>query len=326
MQLSRATALATAAVLALGARPAAAADACRVGPPEHPQGPSVFLNYDQIELDAAYDQSFYAPLAAARSKRASTPTSSWRANGWASRCALRTDRPRSKKLDVYRPARPRGPMFVFLHGGAWLHGDAYYAGAYAEIFVNRGATFIAPDFTPVDKVGGDLGVMADQVRRAVAWIWKNAATFGGDRTQLYVGGHSAGGHLSGVVHVTDWTAYGLPPAPLKGGMCMSGMYELAPVALSKRSEYVSFTPAMIDALSAQRHIAMIHAPLVVSYGSFETPEFQRQNREFAAAVRAAGKPVQLVAATGYNHYEMEESLGNPYGPNGRAALALMGLA
>jgi arylformamidase len=41
------------------------------------------------------------------------------------------------------------------------------------------------------------------------------------------------------------------------------------------------------------------------------------------AVKAAGKPLQLIEATSYNHFEMEESLENPYGPNGRAALAFV---
>jgi len=57
----------------------------------------------------------------------------------------------------------------------------------------------------------------------------------------------------------------------------------------------------------------------------ETPEFQRQTRDYAAAVKAAGKRVELIEAPNYNHYEMGESFGNPYGPSGRAALALMKL-
>jgi len=46
----------------------------------------------------------------------------------------------------------------------------------------------------------------------------------------------------------------------------------------------------------------------------------------AAAVKAAGKPVQVIESPNYHHLEMAESLGNPYGPNGRAALAMMKLA
>ena len=70
----------------------------------------------------------------------------------------------------------------------------------------------------------------------------------------------------------------------------------------------------------------LRAPIAVrTYGAFETPDFQRQNRDFAAAVKAAGKSVRLIEAPNYAHMEMCESLGNAYGPNGRAALELMKL-
>jgi arylformamidase len=106
---------------------------------------------------------------------------------------------------------------------------------------------------------------------------------------------------------------------------MSGMYDMKPVRLSKRSSYIKFTDAMEDAMSSQRHLELLRAPVIATYGTNETPEFQRQNRDFVAAVKAAGKPIELVVGTSYNHFEMGESLGNPYGPNGRAALALMKL-
>jgi arylformamidase len=64
----------------------------------------------------------------------------------------------------------------------------------------------------------------------------------------------------------------------------------------------------------------------VGYGTYETPEFQRQARDFAAALKAAGKLVQLLVGEGYNHFEILETLASPYGLLGRAALAQMRLA
>jgi arylformamidase len=113
---------------------------------------------------------------------------------------------------------------------------------------------------------------------------------------------------------------------ITGGLLMSGMYDLKPARLSARSNYVKFDDDMEQSLSTMRHIEMLRAPVTVTYGTFETPEFQRQSREFAAAVRAAGKPVELLEAPDFNHFEMCESIGNPYGPNGLAALKLMKLA
>ena len=66
-------------------------------------------------------------------------------------------------------------------------------------------------------------------------------------------------------------------------MCISGMYDLTPVRLSARSNYVAFDDATVAALSPMRHLDRLHAPVTVAYGTCETPEFQRQNREFAAA-------------------------------------------
>jgi len=79
-------------------------------------------------------------------------------------------------------------------------------------------------------------------------------------------------------------------------------------------------------IDIQRHLDKLNAPLIVAYGTLETPEFQRQNREFAEAVKNAGKPVQLLVGQGYNHFEVWKTLANPYGLLGRAALAQMKLS
>jgi len=97
------------------------------------------------------------------------------------------------------------------------------------------------------------------------------------------------------------------------------------VRLSARSNYVKFTDEIEEELSALRHLDRLHCPLLVGYGTCETPEFQRQARDFAAAVTAAGKPVQVLLGQGYNHFEMLETLANPYGLLGHAALAQMRL-
>jgi arylformamidase len=168
--------------------------------------------------------------------------------------------------------------------------------------------------------------MARQVRSAVAWVYQNAEKFGGDPDRLYVAGHSSGGHLAGCVVTCDWQRdFGLPGDVVKGGVLASGMYDLVPVRLSKRSKYVNFTDEIVDELSAIRHIERLNCPIVVGYGSYETPEFQRQARDFAAAVKAKGKPCELLVGEGYNHFEMLETLASPYGLLGRAALAQMGL-
>jgi len=301
------------------------AEECRVGPPEHHEGPTIFMDYDQIELDASYDQVYYEPLIIQVIKRLSSNSDAVRARiGMPQRISYGPTE--IEKLDIYKTNRPKAPIFIFIHGGNWRIGSAKDAGYAAEVFVNAGAHYIALDFAPVTDVGGDLGVMAAQVRRAIAWIYNNAGSFDGDAERIYVGGHSSGGHLCGVALTTDWQKdFGVPATVIKAALCISGMYEMTPVQLSWRRTYVNFTDTMADAMSSQRHIDRINAPVTVMYGTFEAPDFQRQNRDFAAAVKAAGKPVQLIEAANYAHQEMAEALGNPYAPVGRAALAMMKL-
>ncbi len=125
---------------------------------------------------------------------------------------------------------------------------------------------------------------------------------------------------------TDWASeFGLPQDLIKSGLCCSGIFDLKPVRLSARSSYVHLTDESEQALSAQRHIARFNAPLIVAYGTLETPEFQRQSRGFAAAVADAGQPVQLLVAEGLNHFEIIETLAQADSLLGRAALAQMEL-
>jgi arylformamidase len=322
LHLSRRVMLAATAALAAGP---ALAEECRLGPAPHEKGARVFMDMDQQELDASYNQLAYEPLMSQVGERLASNSEAMRARiGAPERESYGPSA--AEGLDIYRTKQKNAPIFVFIHGGAWLGGAAKDYGYPAEMFVNAGAHYVAIDFIAIKEAGGDLSVMAKQVRRAVAWVHNNAEMFGGDPSRLYVGGHSSGGHLCGVVLVTDWQKeFGLRPNIIKGGLCMSGVYEMKPVALSARRNYVKFTEAMESSMSAMRHIERLQAPITVTYGTFETPEFQRQSREFAAAVKAAGKPVELLEAPNYAHLEMCESLGNPYGANGRAALAMMNL-
>jgi arylformamidase len=288
------------------------------------KGPIVWLNMDQQELDDAYDQIVYAPNRDQVGKRRlANSTAALTRIGKPARFAYGPTT--IEGLDVYRSKKSNAPVGIFVHGGAWRNGQASEFTSLAEPFVHAGAHFVVLDFTNVDDAGGSLFPMVDQVRRAVGWVYRNADKFGGDRGRLHLMSHSSGSHLAGCTVTHDWSKDGLPMDILKGAALSSGMYDLKPVRLSKRSKYVAFTDEMEEKLSAIRHLDKLHAPLILSYGTYETPEFQRQSRDFAAAVKAAGKPVELLVGEGYNHFEMLETLANPYGLLGRAVLAQMQL-
>ena len=283
--------------------------------------PRVFLDYDQAALDRAYDQTQWAPNMQEVIARRATAGAAVRARLGEARRLAYGPTP-AEALDLYPTSRPNAPVMVFLHGGAWRGGDARSQAFAAETFVAAGAHFVVPDFSTVMDVG--LDGMVAQVRRAVAWVAGNAADFGGDAARLHVGGHSSGAHLAACVLITDWAKdFGLPADLVKGGLCTSGMYDLAPVRLSARSSYVKFDDRIEHELSPLRHLAWLRCPVVVAYGERDSPEFQRQSREFAAALRKIGRLRALVVGAGLNHFELPETLADPRSPLGEAALGLL---
>ncbi len=307
--------------MALKAGSAAAATSAQPSPQQ--KGPRVFLDMDQQELDDAYTQINFAPNQPQILARYASNSAAMRARlGNPRRFAYGSTA--TEQLDLYAAPRANAPICVFLHGGAWRTGEAKTYAFAAETFVGAGVHFAALDFDNVLATKGDLMPIAQQVRRAVAWVYTNAATLGADPRQLYVCGHSSGAHLAGVVLTTDWPrAFDLPADVFKGGLLNSGMYDLQPVRLSARSDYVNFTDDIVEALSPIRHVDRLNCPILVSHGTLESPEFIRQARDFVAAAKAGTKSAELLIAEGYNHFEMLETLANPYGFLGSAALKMM---
>jgi arylformamidase len=224
------------------------------------KGPIVWLDMDQQQLDDAYDQLVYAPNRDQLAKRRVANSAAARARLGEPLHFAYGPTP-IEALDVYRPlvdspaaGGAGAPVAIFVHGGAWRTGAASEFTFLAEPFVRSGANFAVLDFINVDDAGGNLFPMVEQVRRAVAWLYRNAERFDGDRDWLYLISHSSGSHLASCVVTHDWASEGLPRHILKGATLSSGMYDLKPVRLSKRSKYVNFTDATEHALSAIRHL------------------------------------------------------------------------
>lgn len=290
----------------------------------------VWLDLTQEALDAAYDQNVYAPNRQQILDRFAINSDITRDRlGQPERHAYGVGS--NEQLDLYRSVRAgdggRSPVNIFIHGGAWRSGSAAAYGFLAEPFVRAGAHFIVPDFDWVQQHNGNLLPIADQVRRAIEWVSKNAAELGVDGDQIYLSGHSSGAHLAAVALASDQPGdASLLSELIKGVLLCSGMYELTPVSLSSRSSYVRFDKDTIEQLSPLRHLEHLRAPLVVAYGLLESPEFQRQSSAFAHACRDNHLEVDLIHVQEVNHFEIIETLGNPYGVLGSAALRQMSLS
>ena len=197
---------------------------------------------------------------------------------------------RRRSLTRKQPVR-HSSTFANEHGGAWTRNTKEDASYPAPTFVGRGAAYLVPDFASLKTAR--LPDMVENCRRALEWTVRNAACFGGDPNRVFLSGHSSGAHLAACMLITDWTTRGLPADAIKGGLLMSGMYDLYPVLLSSRGTFVHVTAAAEAALSPMRHLNRITCPIAIVSADEDSPEFKTPIgglRRSAPGNGAAGKP------------------------------------
>ena len=283
----------------------------------------VWLDMDQAALDRAFDQAQFAPNMQSVLRRYELASARTRARlGAPSRHRYGTNH--VEALECFMPKGAGGlvPAVLFIHGGAWRGGLAKDYSFVADALVETGCATLIADFAPVTDLDGDLGRMADQIRRAIAWVAAQAPTLGIDPRRIHLVGHSSGAHLAALAACTDWgSAFGLRSPPIASLTVCSGIYDLQPVRLSARSRYVVLDDTSVAALSPIRHLARFAMPVTVAWGGLESPEFQRQAREFAEQAQATGVMLEQVMAPASNHFEILESIAAPRGLLGEALLA-----
>lgn len=283
---------------------------------------TVFLHYTQAELDRNFDQRAWAPNTLdvlARHAARSTDA--------IARLERRADVPygpgKDETLDIFLAAKRPAPVQVFVHGGAWRNFTKDDYAFPAASFVPAGVHTVVVNFTNLPEVR--LPEMAAQVRRSIAWVYANAAAFGGDPARIYLSAWSSGAHLAALALETDWAAQGLPDNLVKGATLVSGPYDLEPVLLSARSSYVKLSAEEAHALSPVHHANRVKCPIAVAYAENDTDEFQRQSRLWADALAAAGRLQSCTRVDGVNHFELMEQFGEPDSPLVGLALAQMGI-
>ncbi len=286
----------------------------------------VWLDMTQEELDRAYTQADYAPNRQQILNRFSA-TSTFMRDRLGEPVRLTYGPDENEGIDHFRCGDDVAPAVIMIHGGAWRSGTAAQYAYLAEIFTNAGVHCLLPDFDWVQDRDGDLLLIADQVGRAIAFVCNSADNLGIDPGRIFICAHSSGSHLAASV----LTGYrdridGLRDDSIKAALLCSGMYELEPVRLSARSDYVTFTDETVNLLSPMRHMEKLKTPVIVAHGTLETPEFKRQSIEFADALRDRDLLIESIVAEHCNHFEILETLANPYGLLGLAALRMIARA
>jgi arylformamidase len=209
------------------------------------------------------------------------------------------DRPRNR-LDYFSCGGSGAPLFVFIHGSYWQRNDKETFAFVAEGPLAHGIDVAVIGYTLAPDVR--LSEIVAEVHQSLTFLAGQAGELGFDRTRLFVGGWSAGGHLTAAVASN--------PA-FRGGLPISGIFDLEPIALNYLNEKLALSAAEIANLSPLRHLSDCAAPLRLAVGGAELPELRRQSECFAREARARDLPCALPCSKAFTTFPFSTSWHAP---------------
>lgn len=211
-------------------------------------------------------------------------------------------------------ASPGAPLLVFIHGGYWRRlsaddGCLLSPGAHAQ-----GFAFASINYTLCPN--GPLDLLVDQTRRAVDYLFRNATALGFDPKHLHIAGHSAGGHLAGMVALHDTRP--------RGYIMVSGVFDITPIVHTPMNDDVRMSPDDALRLSPMGRItARPGTDCIAAWGERETSEFRRQGIEWTERWSAIpqNRRATAVEVPGRHHFDVIDDLVLPDSALGSAVRA-----
>ncbi len=219
----------------------------------------------------------------------------------------------AKKLDIFTAGGSGQPVLVFIHGGYWRSLDKLDHSFVAPAFTQQGVCVVVPNYALCSAQGSTtIEDITLQMVRALVWVHRNIAQYGGDPSRITVAGHSAGGHLAAMMAACEWQRFdaGLPSQLVRNAMSISGLYDLAPIHHCPYLQTdLQLTNAQVQRCSPA-YFAQPLAPLAAVCGADESSEFLRQNSLIETAWGSRHVPVRE-AILGHNHFSILETLTDP---------------
>ena len=208
------------------------------------------------------------------------------------------------------PPKPNGSVLVFMHGGGWTCGYKEWNLFMAPLLNDAGVILASVGYrlAPGTLFPGNF----EDCAHGLAWLYNNVASHGGDPQRLFVGGHSAGGHLAALLAVRqDWqAALGMPPDVVRGCLPISGVYLFgAEAGLSKRPRFLGEREdAALDAAASplkhlRSRVATEVPPFLLAWGEKDFPHLIVQAHAMLALLREKNVDVSDIALAGKNHLE-----------------------
>jgi acetyl esterase/lipase len=206
--------------------------------------------------------------------------------------------PERHKLDVYLPrGRKDFPVLLFVHGGGWKNGNKKEFEFLGRALAADGIGVVTVNYRLYPKVRFPANV--EDVARAVAWTHTTIGRYGGRAEQLFLGGHSAGGHLVSLL-ATDESylkARGLRADDVRGVVSISGLYTIP------RGRFPLFEDSDEGAQKASpiRQVKGKHPPFLLVYADKDFPRFAEMAEDFAKALRGAKCEVKCLMIKDRTH-------------------------
>jgi arylformamidase len=266
---------------------------------------------DRVQLDAAYNNSDAVPTVDAMRANWDARSASLRRNRRGFLDLMYGHKPR-RRLDLFVADNSNAPTLMFIHGGYWQNNDKERFDFIAEGPLAHGINVAVVEYTLAPDAR--LDEIVEEIRRSVAWLAEHLSGYGADPSRLYVSGHSAGGHLTAMMMDLD---------SVKGGLAISGLYDLEPIRLNYLNDKLR-----LDADESRRNSPILQLPakpppLIIAFGVTELPELRRQSADYAQAWLGSGLPGRLLPVDGANHFSILESLADPKGLLTRALVAMV---
>ena len=270
----------------------------------------IFRQYDQADLDAQYNNR-------ARYPDYKDHFDSWGKWSKAARAQMQCKLDVAfgptpiEAIDIFPAAAAMAPIYLFIHGGYWYSLDKSDYSYVAQGMRPHGITTVINNFGLAPE--HDMETIVAQNRAALAWVWKNAESYGGDRNRIYVAGHSAGGHLGALLLATDWPAIDpeLPNNLVKGVCAIGGIFDLEPIRLSYLNQKIGLTADQAIKYSPLTVNYPVSAPLSLVVAVDESDEFHRQSQQMREHWEALGWPVESLTPLGLDHFSVVNNLSDP---------------
>ena len=202
-------------------------------------------------------------------------------------------------LDIYYPTDKKGfATIIWIHGGGLTGGNKELPGA----LMNKGICIVGVNYRLAPRVKAPAYI--EDAAAAVAWVFKHIGNYGGDASQIFLSGHSAGGYLAMMTGLDKQylASHDIDADNIAGLIPLSGQ---TITHFSIRQEYgMKDTHPLVDRYAPLYHVRRDAPPLLLITGDRELEMLGRyeENAYLARMMKVAGhRQTRLLELQGYGH-------------------------